>query len=58
MMDDCSPVTEFDQWYVNYKVDDRTGCLDSRGFSDKAGDLYQLYTQYKREMDARCANYF
>ena len=58
MMDDCSPVTEFDQWYVNYKVDDRTGCLDVRGFSDKAGDLYQLYLQYKREMDARCANYF
>lgn len=50
-------VTDFGEWYDEYRVDDRDGCLDVRGHSPLAGQLWRAFTDYKREMDARVHNY-
>ena len=57
MMFNSAPITEFSQWYTDYRVDDRTGCLDARGFSEEADYLYRQYEKYRTEMNARCRNY-
>ena len=53
-----SPIKDFDLWYVDRKVDPRNGCIETRGgLSDQATRLIRRYDYFKREMDARCADY-
>ena len=51
------PITEFEQWYKTYEVDERNDCL--RTFAlDPCGDyLLRRYRDYKREMDGRVQKY-
>lgn len=58
MSTDHKPVTSFDQWYVDRAENDRTGCLEYRGLSERATGIIRKYEDYKREMDARVANYY
>ena len=52
------PIKDFDLWYVDRKVDPRNGCIEARGgLSDQATRLIRRYDYFKREMDARCADY-
>ena len=52
------PIKDFDLWYVDRKVDPRNGCIETRGgLSDQATRLIRRYDYFKREMDARCADY-
>jgi hypothetical protein len=50
-------VTSFEDWYTDYSVDNRTGELILRGFTDCAVRKTRLFDQYKREMDSRVAKY-
>lgn len=50
-------ITGFEDWYQDYKVDDRDGCLDFRNISPYAGMLYNMYQRYKMEMDQRLQGY-
>ena len=53
-----SPVTEFEQWYVDYDpTGDREGALDYRGMAPCADETWRAFQVYKREMDARVSNY-
>ena len=53
-----SPIKDFDLWYVGRTVDPRNGCIETRGgLSDQATRLIRRYDYFKREMDARCADY-
>ena len=53
-----SPIKDFDLWYVDRTVDPRNGCIEARGgLSDQATRLIRRYDYFKREMDARCADY-
>ena len=53
-----SPIKDFDLWYVGRTVDPRNGCIEARGgLSDQATRLIRRYDYFKREMDARCADY-
>ena len=52
------PIKDFDLWYVDRKVDPSNGCIETRGgLSDQATRLIRRYDYFKREMDARCADY-
>lgn len=51
------PITQFEQWYDSYKIDERDGCLEFRNIADKGQWLWRMWQDYKREMDARVANY-
>lgn len=51
------PVISFDQWYTDYGIDSRDGCLEFRNTSKFADHIWQLWTKYKREMDARVQGY-
>lgn len=52
------PITTFDQWYDNYSIDDRDGCLSNHARPNKhAGAIYRRFEKYKREVDVRLANY-
>ena len=51
------PVKSFDDWYVGREENDRTGCLESRSISSQGSALLKKYQHFKREMDARCANF-
>lgn len=55
---DGNRITEFDQWYDERTEDERSGCLRAKGFSKTASAIYNRYTHYKREMDARVENYW
>jgi hypothetical protein len=50
-------VLAFEDWYEEYRVDPRDGCLDVRGIGPKGAALWHMYQNYKREMDLRVANY-
>ena len=50
-------IKTFDDWYVERKVDSRTGALDVRGVNQVAADMRTLYDHAKREMDQRVAQY-
>jgi hypothetical protein len=54
---DAPAITEFSDWYVDYKVDERDGCLDFRNTSPFGQMLWNLYQRYKSEMDQRLAGY-
>ena len=50
-------VPSFSDWYVGYDPDGRNGCLEYRSMSPMASQLSGEFTDFKREMDARVANY-
>jgi hypothetical protein len=54
---DHTPVTEFEQWYDQYRVDPRTGCLDVRNVAPCGQWKWHMYEVFKREMDIRVANF-
>jgi len=47
----------FEDWYDEYKVDPRDGCLDVRNIGPHGNRLWHMYTRYKSEMDKRVENY-
>jgi hypothetical protein len=51
------PITAFEDWYVDYKVDPRDGCLDVRNISPFGMQLWNQFTRYKTEMDRRVESY-
>ena len=51
------PVSSFEDWYDEYRLDPRDGSLDVRGLSDYASSMYSRYMRYKSEMDERVHNY-
>lgn len=57
MKDGHGPITSFADWYVDYNVDGRDGCLEFRGLTPFADMLWAKYDYFKREMDLRVANY-
>ena len=56
-MDHYGPVLAFGDWYDEYKVDPRDGCLNVRNIGPKGAKLWNMYLRYKQEMDQRVANY-
>lgn len=50
-------ITSFDDWYVNREVDERDGCYRHFALSPLADRLRRAFDDYKREMDARVANF-
>lgn len=50
-------VMAFEDWYTDYKTDERTGCLDVRNISGFGQQLYSMYLRYKSEMDQRLEGY-
>ena len=50
-------ITDFDQWYTGRTENERTGCIEFRGTAEAGARLLRRYNDFKREMDARCANY-
>lgn len=51
------PVMAFEDWYDEYKVDERDGSLNVRNIGSCGADLWHRYTRYKSEMDKRVENY-
>lgn len=50
-------VPDFSGWYVDYDPEGRDGCLEFRGVSPMGAAMWHEFTDFKREMDARVANY-
>jgi hypothetical protein len=50
-------IKEFSDWYTDYKVDERDGCLDFRNIAPCGQMLWSLYQRYKSEMDQRMQGY-
>lgn len=50
-------VKDFDQWYVERTLSERTGGMDFKGLSPAAESVMARYRDYKREMDARTADF-
>jgi len=50
-------VTAFEDWYTDYKVDPRDGCLDVRNIAPHAQMLWSKYQRFKSEMDKRLQGY-
>ena len=50
-------VTQFEDWYDEYRVDPRDQSLNVRNVGPKAASLHAVYLRYKSEMDVRVANY-
>ena len=53
----AEPVLAFEDWYQEYAVDPRDGCLDIRHRSHFADSLLREYNRYKSEMDQRVGEY-
>ena len=49
-------ITEFADWYDDYRVDQRDGTLRNSTIG-RGGGMVRRYEKYKREMDSRCGNY-
>jgi hypothetical protein len=57
-VNEYEPVTEFSQWYVDYKpTGSREGNLEWRGMAPCAERIWREFTDYKTEMDARVSGY-
>jgi len=48
----------FEDWYEEYKIDPRDGCLDVRNIGPQGNRLWHQFTRYKSEMDQRVADYY
>lgn len=51
------PITSFEDWYDEYRLDPRDGSLDVRGIGAYGSGMYSTYMRYKSEMDRRVATY-
>lgn len=52
------PILAFEDWYVDYRIDSRDGCLDVRGgLAPQAARYWHAFNDAKREMDLRVTNY-
>ena len=52
------PVTSFEDWYVDYRIDDRDGSLDNRSATGPLGQkLWSMYMRWKSEMEQRTTHY-
>lgn len=56
-MQGFEPITNFEQWYTQYEVDPRTGCLEFRNIAPCGDHYWHLWNRYKRETDLRLENY-
>lgn len=56
--DPHEPVTTFEDWYIRYEVDERTGCLRNPTMSPCAQRYWSEYEEFKREHNGRVGNYF
>jgi hypothetical protein len=56
-MEGHEPITRFEQWYEGYGHDDRHDCLEFKNIAPCGAEMDRRYTAFKREMDARVANY-
>lgn len=52
------PITAFEDWYTEYKLDPRDGSLDVRNIAPFGQQMYQKYTRFKSEMDKRTEQYY
>jgi hypothetical protein len=52
------PIASFEDWYTDYKVDPRDGCLDVRNIAPPGMTLWSMYTRFKSEMDQRVEDYY
>jgi hypothetical protein len=52
------PIKSFEDWYEDYKVDERTGCLDIRNVSPVGQQMYSQWQRFKSEMDQRVHSYY
>lgn len=50
-------VTSFEDWYDDYRIDPRDGCLDRATVSARGSDMWRQFMRYKSEMDMRLSNY-
>ncbi len=58
MMKAHTPITSFEQWYVDYDpTGGRDGCLEFRGLSPYAAEKKRSFDRYKSEMDMRVHGY-
>ena len=52
------PITSFEDWYSDYKIDPRDGTLDVRNIGPNGAALWNQFRKDKSEMDTRLANYY
>lgn len=50
-------MTSFEDWYTDYGIDERDGCLEFRNLTPVADEMWRCWQNYKREMDMRVENY-
>ena len=51
------PITAFEDWYDEYRLDPRDGSLDVRNIAPHGQQMYNLWQRYKTEMDQRVGTY-
>ena len=51
------PITAFEDWYDEYRLDPRDGSLDVRNIAPHGQQMYNLWQKYKTEMDQRVGSY-
>ena len=51
------PVKVFEDWYVDYQVDQRDGTLNPRGLAQCGQSMLSMYRRYQSEMRRRTHNY-
>jgi hypothetical protein len=51
-------ITVFEDWYTDYKIDPRDGCLDVRNIAARGQLLWSQYRRDKSEMDRRLEKYY
>ena len=51
------PITSFEDWYDEYRLNSRDGTLDVRGIGPYGSAMYSAYMRYKSEMDRRVSTY-
>jgi hypothetical protein len=54
---DHRPVQTFEDWYEDYKIDPRDGCLDVRNIAPCGMQMGNMFTRWKSEMDRRVETY-
>src|SRR5690606_5639780 len=51
-------VTDFDDWYVGRRENERTGALEFRNLAPCAQETWNRFEEFKREHNTRVANYW
>ena len=52
------PVTTFEDWYTEYRLDPRDGCLDVRDIGPLGQKLWHMYMRFKSEMEMRTTSFY